>query len=331
MARDQTLGAPLGGRGYGVGSPSHRGSPSPSTKTRKANGGVQRLDLFAGAGGSTVGLKQAGFKVVGAIEFDPNAAKTYSSNHGEVALHGEDIRSVDPNAFRKSLGLRRGDLDLLNACPPCQGFSTLGSHDVDDERNDLVSVVLSFLGALLPRAFVIENVPGLRNDRRLRALLQSAKGLGYAVNAYVINATDFGVPQNRRRLIAIGIQGGSEDEFPEHPVELLPRSFRREPPPVPNVLSLAGDIEKTRDPVHRARRSTPAVLARIQTFPSMEIALTFRRISSSNATRRFLERAALPRRMVACVLTNQPRHSPRDALPLRAGDSFTLPRIEASA
>lgn len=238
-----------------------------SRTRRKARTRGLAVDLFAGAGGSTAGLKEAGYKVVGAVESDTEAAKTYATNHGDVELFEEDIRNVAPSRLGWEVGLERGELHLLNACPPCQGFSTLGAGDVGDERNDLVSIVLPFIDELRPRAFIVENVPGLRSDRRLKALLREATRLGYVVESYVVNAVDFGVPQSRRRLIAIGIHGGDRDAFPEHPVELLPRSFRRDPPPISTVLAQAGRLGSDRDPNHRARTNSRKVRERIETIP----------------------------------------------------------------
>lgn len=234
---------------------------------RETAAGGKAVDLFAGAGGSTVGLKQAGFDVVGAIESDRDAAGTYAENHRDVELFEGDIREVSPIEFRDALRLRRGELDMLNACPPCQGFSTLGVGNVEDERNTLVSIVLPFIDALLPRGFVLENVPGLRGDRRLDALLSEARALGYAVETYIVNAVDFGVPQRRRRVIAVGVYSRDEDAFPDDLLELLPRSFRREPPPILEVLAEAGPILGTRDPVHRARKNSPTVQQRLRSIP----------------------------------------------------------------
>jgi DNA (cytosine-5)-methyltransferase 1 len=223
-------------------------------------------DLFAGAGGSTAGLKQAGYQVLGAIEFDPHCAATYRANHPEVSLAEEDIKDVAPADFRAALGVEPGDLGLLNACPPCQGFSSLGATDADDRRNDLVTTVASFIGELRPRAFVVENVPGLARDQRLKDLLAEARVLGYGVATYRVNATDFGVPQNRRRLIAIGVMGAADEALPEHPAELLPVSFCREPRPIAKVLAEAGPVNGA-DPVHRGRTPTPEVAERIRQIP----------------------------------------------------------------
>lgn len=225
------------------------------------------VDLFAGAGGSTQGLTQAGFEVLAAVEHDASCAASYRSNHPETQLFQEDINDLTPGRLRTALGIKKGELGLLNACPPCQGFSTLGDGDQDDERNDLVTTVLSFIQGLEPRAFILENVPGLARDKRLAALVAAARALGYGVKVYRVNATEFGVSQNRRRLIAIGVQGADEESMPDHPAALLPRSFRREPVPIKEVLAAAGPLQGSRDPVHRARTPTSVVAERIRLIP----------------------------------------------------------------
>lgn len=224
-------------------------------------------DLFAGAGGSTQGLRQAGYDVLAAVEFDGACAKTYRANHADTRLYEEDIAGLTPRRLRRELGLKRGELRLLNACPPCQGFSTLGRGDEADERNDLVRTVLAFIEELEPQAFILENVPGLARDRRLKDLIEATRRRGYGVKAYKVNATEFGVSQNRRRLIVIGVMSLIENAMPEHPAELLPRSFRREPLPIEEVFAEAGPIAGAGDPVHRARSSTKAVAERIRLIP----------------------------------------------------------------
>jgi DNA (cytosine-5)-methyltransferase 1 len=238
-----------------------------SARLRAAAPALTAADLFAGAGGSTQGLRQAGYDVLAAVEFDAACAKTYRANHPGTRLFEENIRSLAPRRLRRELSLKKGEFGLLNACPPCQGFSTLGNGSEADERNDLVTIVLAFVKELGPRAFILENVPGLARDRRLESLIDAARRLGYGVKTYRVNATEFGVAQNRRRLIAIGVKGLDESAMPEHPAELLPRSFRREPLPIKKVLAEAGPIGSTRDPVHRARSSTKAVAERIRLVP----------------------------------------------------------------
>ena len=237
-------------------------------RRRAARPALTAADLFAGAGGSTQGLRQAGYDVLAAVEFDASCAKTYRANHSGSRLFEEDIANLAPRRLRRELGLKKGELGLLNACPPCQGFSTLGTGGEGDERNDLVTTVLAFIEELQPRAFILENVPGLARDRRLKDLIDAARRLGYGVKTYRVNATEFGVAQNRRRLIAVGVKGLVESALPEHPAEVLPRSFRREPLPIKEVLAEAGPIAGTRDPVHRARSSTKAVAERIRLIPA---------------------------------------------------------------
>ncbi|MCA3033906.1 MAG: DNA cytosine methyltransferase, partial [Rhodocyclaceae bacterium] len=168
------------------------------------------LDLFCGAGGLTTGLLQAGYRVLVGIEFNTIAAETYRMNHKNVLCIERDIRRVPAAALMKRLGLKKGELDLLAGCPPCQGFSTLRtrkqSNSVPDQRNDLVFEMLRFVRAMRPRAVMMENVPTLAADPRMKSLLTSLAKLGYAVNESSVrieDAADYGVPQRRKRMIMI--------------------------------------------------------------------------------------------------------------------------------
>ena len=165
------------------------------------------IDLFSGCGGMTVGLKQAGFNVVGAVEIDPLAVCTYRTNHRRVRVWDCDIRDLDPIEVKRTLGLRKGQLDLLAGCPPCQGFSVLrtlnGSRIVDDPRNDLVDVFLRFVRELRPKTVLMENVPALQKDARFKALLQALDDLGYWHENKILDAADYGVPQRRQRLLLL--------------------------------------------------------------------------------------------------------------------------------
>lgn len=175
------------------------------------------VDLFAGIGGVTLGLKLAGFTVLGAIDNDPLAAETYSINHPEVRLWPSDIREVDPVTLLQELRLEPGDLCLLAGCPPCQGFSSIrtlnGGRDVYDDRNDLLFEFLRFVEVLRPKVVMLENVPGLRQDRRFLEFVLALRVLGYRPGDQVLDAFDFGVPQRRKRLIVLaGL--GREMSFP---------------------------------------------------------------------------------------------------------------------
>jgi DNA (cytosine-5)-methyltransferase 1 len=172
----------------------------------KAN--LKAIDLFAGCGGLTLGLKQAGFSVIGAIELDPLAVETYRANHTGVRVWEGDIQKLPASRVMEALRLKRGDLDLLAGCPPCQGFSSLttlnGCRSSDNPMNDLLFEFVRFVRVLRPKAIMLENVPGLKNDPRLRELTDKLQDLGYRLKFEVLDAADYGVPQRRRRFILIG-------------------------------------------------------------------------------------------------------------------------------
>ena len=167
------------------------------------------IDLFSGCGGLTLGLKQAGFNVIGAVEIDPLAAETYSANHPEVKLWETDIRKLKGPEMLRALGLERGQLYLLAGCPPCQGFSSMRTHNgkkrIRDERNDLVFDYLRLVKMFLPKTVMLENVPALAKDRRMKELKTELEHLGYNSNGtpLVLNTADYGVPQRRRRMILV--------------------------------------------------------------------------------------------------------------------------------
>jgi DNA (cytosine-5)-methyltransferase 1 len=173
------------------------------------------IDLFAGPGGMTTGLKGAGFSVIGAVEIDPVAVATYRANHRKVRMFCGDIRRLAAKRVMKQLRLKPGDLDLLAGCPPCQGFSTLrtlnGNLQVDDPRNDLIKDYVRFVRVLRPKAVLMENVPGLMRDPRMAIALATLERLGYPVKTgtRIANAVDFGVPQQRRRMVMTAVKGGS--------------------------------------------------------------------------------------------------------------------------
>jgi site-specific DNA-cytosine methylase len=222
------------------------------------------VDLFAGAGGTTQGLKEAGYRVLAAVENDPDAVTTYDANHPEVSLVDRDIRRVQAPALARRLG--GGRLGVLTACPPCQGFSTLGTGDTDDPRNDLVMTVARFARHLRPWAIVVENVPGLSPDRRLRTLLETLER-DYVVAKYLVDAAEFGVPQHRRRVIVVAVDQALRVSFPERLTDLLPAAFDRTLRTAWSALAAAVDLTEENDPAHRARTPSPIVLRRIKAAP----------------------------------------------------------------
>jgi DNA (cytosine-5)-methyltransferase 1 len=168
------------------------------------------IDLFSGCGGLTLGLTQAGFHVVGAVEIDPLAVETYKANHKHVVVWKKDIRKISAFEVMERLNIWPGQLDLLAGCPPCQGFSTmttLNGRVGQDERNDLVFQFLRFVRVMRPKAVMLENVPKLAKNYRFKKLHAELQRLGYAVNHDILNAADYGVPQRRRRLILVAGHG----------------------------------------------------------------------------------------------------------------------------
>lgn len=221
------------------------------------------VDLFAGAGGTTEGLKNAGFTILAAIENDPDAVATYRVNHSEVEVLDRDIRRVQAPALARRL--RHERVGLLTACPPCQGFSTLGAGDTHDPRNELVMTVARFALNLRPWAILLENVPGLAPDNRLRALLDTFDG--YVVRTYLVDAVDFGVPQHRKRIIVLAVDKSLGVTPPSNLAELLPDEFDTTHRTSWSALAAAADLTEDIDAVHRARRSSPIVLRRIKSAP----------------------------------------------------------------
>jgi DNA (cytosine-5)-methyltransferase 1 len=207
-------------------------------------------------------LRRAGYKVIGAVENDPLACRAYTLNHPRTRLWKLDITSLSGKAVMKRLGLRPGDLDLLAACPPCQGFSSMrtknGARRNRDPRNDLIFQVVRFARAMKPKALMVENVPGLQKSSKFRAFRLALMSLGYSVAAQVLNVGDYGVPQRRKRLVILATTNGAPPFARKHS-----RS-----PTVRRALEGLRPPSKSRDPLHNYLvRRKPAVLELIRDIP----------------------------------------------------------------
>lgn len=165
------------------------------------------IDLFCGCGGMTEGLKQAGFQVLWGNDVAPHPLMAYRANHPEVLVDEKDIRQIECKNLMAELGLKKGELDLLAGCPPCQGFSSIrtnnGRYSKPDERNDLINDYLRFVDAFRPKVVMLENVPGLKDDFRFKNFMATMSDLGYLGEWKILNVADYGVPQRRRRLIYV--------------------------------------------------------------------------------------------------------------------------------
>ena len=184
----------------------------------KTQGGPSRplaVDLFAGAGGMSLGLEQAGFDVAAAVEYDAVHAAVHKFNFPRTAVLCADAATLTADQLREAVSAGAemngrpwdGELDLVAGGPPCQGFSFIGKRLVDDPRNALVFAFVRIVSELRPRFVVMENVPGMASGGHAGILGQVIKELteaGYVVTPpAVLNAANFGVPQDRRRLFLI--------------------------------------------------------------------------------------------------------------------------------
>lgn len=171
------------------------------------------VDLFAGTGGLSLGLKRAGFSVRAAVELDEDAAKTYRTNHRGTPVLVSDIRKVTSSGIRSAVGDRR--IDLLVGCAPCQGFCSLTrKFRRRDPRNNLLLEMGRLVRGIRPRAVFMENVPGLEGRRVFRDFLRQLRQSGYIPKWRVVQMADYGVPQFRRRLVLLAGRGFSIP-FPE--------------------------------------------------------------------------------------------------------------------
>ena len=190
-----------------------------------------------------MGLRRAGFRVIGAIELDPLAVETFKANHKGIAVWSSDIRLVRVTHVMQQLKIRPGRLDLLAGCPPCQGFSRMttlnGKMKRRDPRNELVFEFLRFVRGLRPKAVMMENVPRLATDRRISRFVGALEAMGYRCNEHILDAAEYGVPQRRRRFILLA---GHGTEIP------LARPARRKRS-VREALSRLGKRAK-KDPLH---------------------------------------------------------------------------------
>lgn len=172
------------------------------------------IDAFGGAGGLSLGLLAAGWRVALAFDNDEVAVNTYNHNIGDHACQ-LDAREITGRKLLRKAGLRRGELDVLVGGPPCQGFSLQRRHPHTDERNLLVAKFLDLILNTQPRSFVMENVPAITSKRGkhlVENLIARTQDIGYDVKLGTLNAIDFGLAQQRRRAFVIGVRG-AESEF----------------------------------------------------------------------------------------------------------------------
>lgn len=221
------------------------------------------IDLFSGCGGLTQGLKEAGFDVLAAVEINAKARETYQLNHSEVKFIGADIREVTIGQALTACAIKKGQLDLLAGCPPCQGFSSLRSHNgkvaIPDPRNDLIDEFARLALGLRPKMIMMENVPALARYDKFKHFVNQLRADGYEVRVEVLDVSTFGVPQRRKRLILSASRLGA-------PCLATPTPQRR------TVRDAIGELEKAGpggDPCHDSTslRRSPRIQALIEAIP----------------------------------------------------------------
>ncbi|SDO07927.1 DNA (cytosine-5)-methyltransferase 1 [Geodermatophilus sp. DSM 45219] len=236
------------------------------------------VDLFAGAGGLSLGLEQAGFEVVAAVEYDPTHALVHQFNFPACQVVCRDVKQIDAadvltaarlGAARIGRRLANGaDIDLVAGGPSCQGFSSGGQREEDDERNNLLLEFVRLVVEIRPRAFLLENVPGLletRFDQFREHAFKLLRNAGYALSGTKswINANDYGVPQVRKRIIVTGILDGPPAGRPNSQnVGLTVRQALAGLPEVEEYPELLLSDRATLRPVDLARRNGTVGYAR---------------------------------------------------------------------
>ncbi len=242
-------------------------------KIRKA------IEVFSGSGGLSTGIIQAGFEVVAAIEINKTATESYILNHPNVKIINDDVCNVSGTKLIKNLGIRKGSLDLLAGCSPCQGFSRLKKDDgKPDPRNLLVLEFVRLVQEIMPRTIIMENVPGLLNSEEGQAIFHQTKqkleSLGYHIDYKVINAVDYGVPQYRRRTVILGSKLKKINvKLPEY-THRNPKNNSSNLPVWKTVVDAIGDVPSVDNgqshpdiPYHVATKNDNLNLERIRYIP----------------------------------------------------------------
>jgi len=217
------------------------------------------IDIFAGCGGLTEGIKRAGFEIISAVENDWLAAKTYRTNHPEVKLLEEDVRLVSGS----DLFTRKArKVHLIAGCPPCQGFSRVRHRNrlraTGDKRNCLITDFQRIVGETKPAAVFLENVPGIENYYRFKEFLRALRRWGYKITCETLDLAEYAVPQRRKRIVVLA---GLDFEIEMPAKARVDRTVR----------SAIGNLKppsKHRNPLHRqVTDHSPTMLKRIKAVP----------------------------------------------------------------
>lgn len=175
------------------------------------------IDLFCGCGGLSKGFEKAGYNIIAGIDSEKSALKTFEHNHKNAK--GLCLDLSDNNSFKEIDKVINGQrVDVVIGGPPCQGFSLTGPRNLNDDRNKLYLAIIESVKRYAPKAFLIENVPGmanLYNGAIKDEIIEQFNALGYNVTYKIVCAADYGVPQIRKRLVFVGLKNKQNFNFPE--------------------------------------------------------------------------------------------------------------------
>ncbi|OOH90339.1 DNA (cytosine-5-)-methyltransferase [Pasteurellaceae bacterium 15-036681] len=200
------------------------------------------IDLFCGCGGLSLGFIQAGFNVVLGIDAWKDAITTFTATHKGAKGIVADLFNEKAKDIADKTGISQ--VDIIIGGPPCQGFSIAGKRMIDDERNQLYKSFVEFVNFYQPKAFLMENVPNMMSMGKgaiKEQITQDFESIGYHVSSKILLASDFGVPQNRRRAFFIGFKKECNFEFPEPTTKKHITSFEAISD-LPDLSVMDGDI-----------------------------------------------------------------------------------------
>lgn len=229
------------------------------------------IDLFSGAGGLSCGLEMAGLNCLLGVDFNQDAIDTFKKNHPKSEVYCGDISQLKSTEIKNLT--KNQKINLVAGGPPCQGFSTVGKGNPQDQRNQLFKQFIRIVNDFKPEFVVMENVTGLlakKNEKSLQAIIKLFNKLGYNIDVNILSAHHYGVAEKRRRTIFIGSRINNKITFPEITHTELPLTNKQ------RYIQTVGDALyqlKTKNgllhnhDLHQAQIKNPADLARIKRIP----------------------------------------------------------------
>lgn len=225
---------------------------------------MRTIDCFCGAGGLSIGFEKAGFDVIYAFDIDEAAINTYKHNpkyhHGKAFVR--NIYEVNKKSIEEDLGQELGEIDIMIGGPPCQGFSVQRRGDDFDPRNKLILEYCRLINEIKPHFFVLENVGGIMSTRGkpyIKVLTDTLSAIGYKIQLKKLTASDYGVPQDRKRVIIVGemsLNGEGHFEYPE-PLSTPKVTVRQ-------AIADMMELDENDLPNHKADKLSEINLKRIQ-------------------------------------------------------------------